>query len=165
MGLIERIKTALGLNTSQHQGGQSIPSDESTAQDVGVTVEREPDTTTEDAVKGTDSKADDTTTEANEDTATDAVDDTTAESAAQSEPSASESESAAETGETPSQPDEDVTENVQSIKGIGPAYAERLADADIETVGELAAADAETIAEQTGIAESRVATWIERAGE
>lgn len=57
----------------------------------------------------------------------------------------------------------DVTEDVEVIKGIGPAYSERLAAAGIETVGELAAADAEELAEATGIGQSRLGNWIERA--
>ena len=54
---------------------------------------------------------------------------------------------------------------VTDIKGIGPAYAERLAGLGIETVGDLAAADAGDIADQTDLAEKRVAGWIERARE
>ncbi|WP_158853432.1 helix-hairpin-helix domain-containing protein [Halorhabdus sp. CUG00001] len=165
MGLIERIKAALGLDTSRRQGGRSTSSDESTAQDVGVTVERQPDTTTEDAVKGTDNEADETTSDASEETATAADDELTTTSAAESESTADEPDSAAEASQTAPEPDGTATEDVQSIKGIGPAYAERLADADVETVGDLAAADAGTLSEQTGIAQSRVTTWIDRAGQ
>ncbi|MFC4986983.1 helix-hairpin-helix domain-containing protein [Saliphagus infecundisoli] len=51
---------------------------------------------------------------------------------------------------------------VETIKGIGPAYAERLADAGVETVGDLAAADSEELAAETGIAPTRVQGWIDR---
>ncbi len=59
--------------------------------------------------------------------------------------------------------DEESTAPVTEIKGIGPAYADRLADIGIETVGEQAAADAADIAADTDLSESRVSGWIERA--
>lgn len=52
---------------------------------------------------------------------------------------------------------------VDTIKGIGPAYAERLADAGVETVGDLATADSEDVASETGIAPTRVQGWIDSA--
>jgi predicted flap endonuclease-1-like 5' DNA nuclease len=58
---------------------------------------------------------------------------------------------------------EHVDDDPDTIEGIGPAYAERLAGAGISTVGELAIADAEGVAEATGISEKRVSRWIERA--
>jgi len=54
-------------------------------------------------------------------------------------------------------------EPVDAVKGIGPAYAETLADAGVETVEQLAAADAEALAEATGLGAGRVGEWIERA--
>lgn len=62
-----------------------------------------------------------------------------------------------------SEPGGDGDAPVQSISGIGPAYAERLEEAGVGTVGELAAADAAELAEATGIGEGRVSDWIERA--
>ncbi len=59
--------------------------------------------------------------------------------------------------------DSGATEPVDVIKGIGPSYSERLAAAGVETVGELAAGDAEELAEDTGIGSSRLESWIERA--
>ena len=59
--------------------------------------------------------------------------------------------------------DGDSDEPVQMIKGIGPAYAERLETVGIETVGELAAADAATVADGIDVSASRVGDWIERA--
>ena len=58
---------------------------------------------------------------------------------------------------------EDADEPVDSISGIGPAYAERLAEAGVETVGDLASADAAALADETGLGEGRVADWVERA--
>lgn len=52
---------------------------------------------------------------------------------------------------------------VDDIKGIGPAYSDRLADAGVMTVSDLAAADAAELAEETDIAEKRIQGWIDRA--
>ncbi|WP_343161211.1 helix-hairpin-helix domain-containing protein [Halogeometricum sp. CBA1124] len=46
---------------------------------------------------------------------------------------------------------------------MGPAYAERLADAGVETVVDLADADAESLAEEIDVSEKRVQRWIDRA--
>jgi len=52
---------------------------------------------------------------------------------------------------------------VEEITGIGPTYAQRLRAAGIETVGDLAGADLETVADATNAAESRVDDWIAQA--
>jgi len=57
----------------------------------------------------------------------------------------------------------DGSADVENIKGIGPTYAERLAGIGIETVEELAAADAADVVEQTSVSEQRAARWIDRA--
>ncbi|MFB6133928.1 MAG: helix-hairpin-helix domain-containing protein [Halanaeroarchaeum sp.] len=49
------------------------------------------------------------------------------------------------------------------LKGIGDAYAERLASAGVDTVESLAAADAADLAEETGISAKRIDRWIDRA--
>ena len=54
-------------------------------------------------------------------------------------------------------------EPVDALDGIGPAYAERLGEAGVDTVADLAAADAADLAERTGLGDGRVAGWIERA--
>lgn len=59
--------------------------------------------------------------------------------------------------------EEPPSDPVDTIKGIGPSYAERLGDAGINTVDELANADPATLAEQTGIAESRIQNWVDQA--
>jgi predicted flap endonuclease-1-like 5' DNA nuclease len=59
---------------------------------------------------------------------------------------------------------EDVpSEPVDVIKGIGPAYADRMADAGVETVADLAAADADDLESQTEISAKRIQGWIDRA--
>ena len=203
MGLIDRLKAALGLEP--HEPERTRRDAESTGQDIAVTVEHEPDTETEDAVKGTGTDADgsadetdepaaepDEPTEDDESPATANADDES-ESTATVDIDESESTATVDTDESKSATtDDDESEtttdetdaeteeseesegtaatseeapDVQSIDGIGPAYAERLGEADIETVADLRAADAPTVAEESGIAESRVSTWIERAGQ
>lgn len=53
--------------------------------------------------------------------------------------------------------------SVREIKGIGSAYSERLDEAGVGTVADLADADAADLAERTGVSESRVQEWIDRA--
>ena len=52
--------------------------------------------------------------------------------------------------------------DVESVDGIGPTYADRLRDAGIETVADLAAADAATVADAAQVSESRAADWIDQ---
>lgn len=59
--------------------------------------------------------------------------------------------------------DESDAEPVDEIKGIGASYANQLAGAGIDTIAELAAADAEDVAAQTELSEKRLSRWIDRA--
>lgn len=52
---------------------------------------------------------------------------------------------------------------VDTLSGVGPAYAGRLAEAGIETVDDLADADPAALDEATDIGEGRLAGWIEQA--
>lgn len=61
--------------------------------------------------------------------------------------------------------DTEGAEDVEIIKGVGPAYAERLRDAGVETVDDLASADAEELAERIDLSPKRVQRWIDRASE
>ena len=77
-------------------------------------------------------------------------------------------DSAADTDEaTDADDDEDVIDGtpVDQVKGIGPAYAERLGEIGIHTVEDLAGADAAAIADGTSVGEGRATTWIDRAAE
>ena len=65
------------------------------------------------------------------------------------------------TGPAPSDGSDDITE----IKGIGPAYAGRLADQGITTFTELAAADIEDVAAAARVSPARAGSWIEAAGQ
>jgi polyhydroxyalkanoate synthase len=55
--------------------------------------------------------------------------------------------------------------DLDQVRGVGPAYAERLREAGVGTVSELAAADPETLADRVDVAPSRTADWIDHAGE
>jgi predicted flap endonuclease-1-like 5' DNA nuclease len=190
MGLIERIKSALGLGTSastgaspsstpdrqsgsdedagptpvsevdeQVEGAQTVV-DPADADDVDVTVEHEPDASSEKAVKASDAAA----------TGADA-DVEPADGEEPSEPSADVTDDAAEAdADEPAEDAGDATEDsragvdLEEIKGIGPAYADRLREAGVEDVADLAAADAADLADRTDLGEGRVGKWIERAG-
>ncbi|MFB6105049.1 MAG: helix-hairpin-helix domain-containing protein [Halobacteriaceae archaeon] len=52
---------------------------------------------------------------------------------------------------------------VDAIDGIGPAYRERLTEAGIETVDDLATADPDAVAADTDLSPTRVEGWIDRA--
>lgn len=57
----------------------------------------------------------------------------------------------------------DADESLQDVKGIGPSYADRLSEAGVETVDQLADADADELADDTGLSTKRIEGWIERA--
>jgi len=67
-------------------------------------------------------------------------------------------------GPVPEEP-EDGHEHVESISGIGPAYAKRLGDAGVKSVAQLADADPDALADETGVSAKRIGRWIERAEE
>jgi len=65
-------------------------------------------------------------------------------------------------------PDDDGSDAVEGdsvtvLKGIGPAYADRLSEAGVDTVAELAAADVEDLAERVDLSPKRVGRWVETA--
>lgn len=72
----------------------------------------------------------------------------------------------AETEETPT-PEETAAgaEPVIEINGIGPTYSDRLTEAGIETIGQLADSDPETVAEAAEVSTSRASNWIENASD
>lgn len=68
--------------------------------------------------------------------------------------------------ESPTETDEEQQETgepVESIKGIGPTYSDRLADAGLGTVTELAQAEPEAVADAAQTGTTKAANWIERA--
>lgn len=54
---------------------------------------------------------------------------------------------------------------LQRVDGLGPTYADRLANEGIETLSDLEAADPSDVASIAEVSESRAGEWIEQAGE
>lgn len=69
----------------------------------------------------------------------------------------------AEEAETEADEPADEGEPLEKVKGIGSAYAERLRDAGVANVAELAASDPDALAEETDISAKRISTWVDRA--
>jgi len=55
--------------------------------------------------------------------------------------------------------------DLQRVDGVGPAYAERLRNAGVETIDALAASDAADLAERLDVAGSRTTDWVAQARE
>lgn len=195
MSLLDMLKSLLGLGPCRKRRSRQ--------RDVGVTVEHqpgdvEPETATEDAVKGTEISAEPKPGAAQRESgrrtgstaeSDDAVEIPDAEESASDSGAAPEHESDADeaveipdaeeisgaaggsgaeaesepTGAEPDVEPEAADEPTDVIKGIGNTYAERLADAGVETVGDLAAADPAELAEVADVSESRLERWVARA--
>ncbi|WP_338741909.1 helix-hairpin-helix domain-containing protein [Haloplanus salilacus] len=174
MGILDTLLSLLGLADT---------STDDEERDATVSVEREARTDTEAAVKGTDMEAaedDDgaaATTDASASTETLVDRDGAAEPAEAAGPDGgvetelgtaeaeSEGETTGEHGATDDDAagDDGTAEPTDVIKGIGPAYADRLSKAGIDSVADLAAADADDLAEAIDLSPKRVGRWIERA--
>ncbi|WP_256298663.1 helix-hairpin-helix domain-containing protein [Haloarchaeobius salinus] len=143
MPLLKKLKSLFGLD----DGSQPESS-----RDVGVTVEKERQAgaTAESTSNGDDDGS--TTAHATDEPSAEVADEPTEETT-ESEP-----ESDADDGE-----DEEESAPVKEIKGIGPAYADRLGSVGIETIADLADADPESVAAETEISETRVTEWVKRA--
>jgi predicted flap endonuclease-1-like 5' DNA nuclease len=177
MPILRKLKSLLGAGDA----------DEQSERDVTVTVEHDPEN--EAAIKGADiedteaesgaaadegldadEEPDDEPADADADEPVEIPDaeggTADAESAVDADGEAGETEDGevweADTG---SADDAGSDEPVDVLNGIGPAYAERLENAGIETVGDLAAADATTLADDADIAEGRIQGWIDQASE
>jgi polyhydroxyalkanoate synthase len=128
MGILTKLKSVLGMDGSGRSRGRSEPD---------VTVEREPSTETEQAVKG---------------------------SGPEDAPRAPQSATAAGSSATEAEGDEEAeSADVEDIDGIGPTYADRLTAAGIETIADLAASDPETVADAAETSESRAEDWLDQA--
>jgi predicted flap endonuclease-1-like 5' DNA nuclease len=137
MGLLAKLRSLLGRDRDAGSTPGGTPE---------VTVEREASETAPSPAEGEDDVAS-TTAEAD-----DAETSTTAEA----------DDAEAETGDA-SAPTGVAGESVESIKGIGPAYADRLAQVDVEVVGDLAEADPEEIAAETDLSAARIENWVQQA--
>ncbi|MFC3478486.1 helix-hairpin-helix domain-containing protein [Halobacterium litoreum] len=173
MGLLSKLKSLLGVDSS----------DESAGSGVDVTVEREPDAGSERAVKESSAETDEPADEdADEDAAAAGTDaaasteslvdedhaDDPSRAAEPAEAAVVEDEESAPAGEpdieeAEPETDADDGESVSVVKGIGPAYADRLEDAGVETVADLAAADVDELAEAIDLSPKRVGRWVENA--
>ena len=148
MTLLDKIKSLLGLETSRPE-----PSDD---RDVGVTVEHEPDE------EGADAEADEESTETDEPDTDEPSTEEPEPEADEAEPEADEAEPEADEADEPEQSGEPEGD-LEDVKGIGPSYADRLRDAGIETIADLADADAEAVAAESDLSEGRLEEWIESA--
>ncbi|GAD51944.1 hypothetical protein MBEHAL_0704 [Halarchaeum acidiphilum MH1-52-1] len=61
--------------------------------------------------------------------------------------------------------DTEGAESVEIISGVGPAYADRLREAGVETVDDLANADVDDLAEEIDLSPKRIARWVEAASD
>lgn len=154
MGLLQKLKSTLGL------GGSQTPRRHDQRGEVDVTVEHEPAAESEAAVNGPD---DGWESKPAGDGSADAAESAT-------EPATDESDEAEEPAEVdePAAADEDgagADVPVTELSGIGAAYGDRLADAGVESVADLAGADAASLSEESDISEGRLEGWIEQAKE
>ncbi|MFB6071814.1 MAG: helix-hairpin-helix domain-containing protein [Halobacterium sp.] len=170
MGLLSKLKSMLGMESDSTTSGSG----------VDVTVEREPAAESERAVKEPEGEApaeeaseaagdveEPVATESEAAASTESlVDEEHAEdptrAAEPAEAAIAEDESG---GESDGESEDEAAdgEPVSVVKGIGPAYAERLEEAGIHTVDELADADPEDVAERTDLSAKRVGRWVENA--
>ncbi|PSQ33722.1 hypothetical protein BRD05_08165 [Halobacteriales archaeon QS_9_70_65] len=135
--VFELLRTVLGLGSSDSTG------------ETDVTVERRPD----DGAAGTDG-------DAHEEAATAGTDAAASTGSMTEEPPAT---GAAEPAEAAGPTDGGEAVSVEEVSGIGPAYAERLSTAGVDTVGDLLAADPEKLADSTDISAKRIGRWQDRA--
>jgi len=62
-----------------------------------------------------------------------------------------------------SAPETGANDDLEALDGVGPTYAGRLREAGIESVGDLAAADAAALADEADVSVNRLEDWIEQA--
>jgi predicted flap endonuclease-1-like 5' DNA nuclease len=170
MALLEKIKRKLGFGSESSDQG---------AGETTVTVEQEAGENAADSRPAGVETADAASTTPDDGVASGTEEAAGAEETTGAEVGAvDESEDAAESGDAPSAAADDTTADdtaadaaeprsdgdpVDQIKGIGPAYGERLAEMGIETVDELAAADPVDVADGASVGEKRASRWIDRA--
>lgn len=165
MALLEKIKRKLGFGSEASDQGVG---------ETTVTVEQEADGSVADGRPAGVEAGDAASTAPDDGVASGAEEAAGAEETTGAEVGAvDESEDAADSGDAPSAAADDTAADaaeprsdgdpVDQIKGIGPAYGERLAEMGIETVDELAAADPVDVAEGASVGEKRASRWIDRA--
>jgi predicted flap endonuclease-1-like 5' DNA nuclease len=131
--------------------------------DAAADESAETDATTEDVTAGSDEADEAADSEAATESSAEAAEtEGTTGDEAEATPEETTTESAIEEAE-PSEERVGEDEDLESVKGIGAAYAERLRDAGVATVAELATADADQLAEETGLSAKRISRWIDQA--
>ena len=153
--ILQKIKRVFGL--SQPAADSEPPAETETE----VTVEREPDTA---SVGGTETESAGGTVEPAGDEP-DEQGDATASGEESAEPAHEQAEPSGEQTEPTGTEPEGGADSVDAVKGIGPTYSDRLSEAGIETVGDLADAEPEAVAEAAKTGESKAGSWIDRARE
>ncbi|RRJ30892.1 helix-hairpin-helix domain-containing protein [Halocatena pleomorpha] len=134
---VEEAETNVEVSTDGQTGTATAVKTDSKDESEPKTTESEPKTT-ESEPKTTESEPKTTESETETDGATSETDGPTVTETGESEP-------------------------VDVIKGVGTTYAERLGEAGIETVDDLAAAESETVADETDISVKRIERWVGRA--
>lgn len=150
MGIIEKLKSALGLGS---------PDSGEPSRGTEVTVEHEPTSVSspEEPNRGdVDSSKDD------QFEIEPGVPEAESESI-EGEITESDIDSAPPEQEQQEEDTEGDSSAVTEINGIGPAYADRLSAAGVDTVGELMKANPEELGEQTEISPKRIQRWQEQA--
>lgn len=153
---------------------QSDAEAEGEVQKSDITVEREPETEGEGEVAETESATEpeiDAEPEVVEETDGETTEDDDAAAEVETESdevtetdTETETVEAAETDDgTETADDGPGGEPVIEISGIGPTYSDRLTEAGIATISDLANSDAETVAETAEVSESRASDWIQNA--
>lgn len=61
--------------------------------------------------------------------------------------------------------DLELADDLTTVNGIGPVYAKRLAGAGVKSFRDLAAADANDLANRTDLPKDRLADWIRKASD
>lgn len=189
MPILRKLKSLLGVDDGEDDVERDVtvtvehdPENEAAVKGADV-EESSPSGDGDDTTVATASQADSVATEESEDDADDAgvdsdeadetpdeveipdaeepADETEEESADESDVENAEEdyEVDAESG------DSGASEPVDVLNGIGSAYAERLGNAGVDTVADLAAADAADLSEDTDIAEGRIQNWIDQAND
>ena len=163
--------TSIDDPADSHPAATETDASASTGSLVEDATGKEPAEAVGTATSNTDTeRMDDSDTNSNTETPTDAVGTETDASASTAslinEATGKEpAETVVSTGTTEQQdetPDTAVGRSVQEITGIGSAYEERLSDAGVDSVADLAASEPTVLAEATDIAETRIARWIDQ---
>lgn len=151
MPIAKFLRTVFGI--------ESADPEEST-ESTSVTVEREPAAEDDDAEAEADTEPPEPDAEVETDEPDAEVEAEETDAEVEAEVDAEETDAEAEE-DTPTADGNEAS--VESVSGIGPAYAERLEAAGVETVADLLAADPEAIAAESDLSEKRVSGWQETA--